>query len=704
MGLIELKKGEVLHRAGSDKVDSLEIIIKGSMLCSNQFTTTTFGVGGIIGLPEIPGQYYKYTYQASEDTSVFSYPYTSRDDIYKTIKANPKISSILASQSIKIADNVCKLYDEQFDMCMAEYDKIQADYKDFPMLCVEVGNDPVEFPEIDKLSPPVKMQVVAPWQKEFMESLVANEAKLKKGFYNLAPELAIGMVMTTVEINVYVTAGVDKLLEYKKDLDAKAGPFLSAFHLVKAKSDEIKRSTDGDDASPIAITNALNTILQYSDADPEYIAQFRDAVTEFKNTPGRYDSSDESRKLRRNLATHFYDIYVSAFLKSINDPDVPSEVKMFFMFGFVDEELAGEEYTAFLYKLMKVYKPDPKGKVVTIYEWLLKIYKMELEPSRNEFDEDYPTSLRSAKLNGEITAEQVETLQNDPTNRLKFEAKNLFALSNRMTFGRVSSFVPVFDSVNVMRDLDSSYMSAEKITGYFDSVKAVDFTVFCRDSIYANSELGISQLYITEDVDPYMILMPNVGSRASLWQEIEGKKRNTPARMVISIFNTENVEESIIKLCGEFRWEMCKTIQGVHWNDVTDPSLTSMYCDYLQFYKKNRSLSTENKEKIKTALQKNNNNYKNVFVGDYFAFMKFEANGSPRLNKLAREILFTYCPFSAEYREKMADNPQFGQMISQYKNHINGVARPLILTIKRLQKDEIEVPEVLMRQYEHYKH
>ena len=129
MGLIELKKGEVLHRAGSDKVDSLEIIIKGSMLCSNQFTTTTFGVGGIIGLPEIPGQYYKYTYQASEDTSVFSYPYTSRDDIYKTIKANPKISSILASPSIKIADNVCKLYDEQFDMCMAEYDKIQADYK-----------------------------------------------------------------------------------------------------------------------------------------------------------------------------------------------------------------------------------------------------------------------------------------------------------------------------------------------------------------------------------------------------------------------------------------------------------------------------------------------------------------------------------------------------------------------------------------------
>ena len=52
----------------------------------------------------------------------------------------------------------------------------------------------------------------------------------------------------------------------------------------------------------------------------------------------------------------------------------------------------------------------------------------------------------------------------------------------------------------------------------------------------------------------------------------------------------------MIRLTGEFRWEMCKTEQGVHWNDVTDPSLTSVYFDYLQFYRKNHEISPETRE------------------------------------------------------------------------------------------------------------
>ena len=198
-----------------------------------------------------------------------------------------------------------------------------------------------------------------------------------------------------------------------------------------------------------------------------------------------------------------------------------------------------------------------------------------------------------------------------------------------------------------------------------------------------------------------MILLPNVGARAALWQEIEGKNRRTPARMVVSIFNTENTEECMIKLFAEFRWEMCKTEQGVHWNDVTDPSLTSMYCDYLQFYKKNPSLSSDMKEKLRTDLKKYNNNYKNMFIADYLAYTKFEAAGSPRLNKVAREILFTFCPFSKELREKIADNPQYTELISHYNTKIQNLAKPVSNIVAKLKKEDIPIPEAVTKQIEY---
>ena len=381
---------------------------------------------------------------------------------------------------------------------------------------------------------------------------------------------------------------------------------------------------------------------------------------------------------------------------------IPSEVMMFLMFGFVDEELTGLEYTRQLYVTMKTYKPDPEGRVITMYEWLKKIYSSEVEPSKNEFDEDYFTALRTLKQSGEIDEEQMELMKTDPVERLKFEVKNIFALGNRMSFGRPSLFVPVFDLQNIIKPLDKCYVDYSKVNACFEHIRSIDFSVFCRQGVYSNTDIGITQVFLNEDVTPFVILMPNMGSRASVWQEIEGKRRNTPGRFIISIFHTENLEDVITKLCGEFRWEMCKTEQGVHWNDVTDPSITSMYCDYLQFYKKNHSLSAEMKDKVKAQLQKYSNNYKYVFVNDYYHYIKYEANSSPRLNKVARDIMFNFCPFSRQYREKMHDNPQYIELIKRHNAHTAGLLRPLSNMIKMLRKDEIEIPDEMMKQWEFF--
>ena len=171
--------------------------------------------------------------------------------------------------------------------------------------------------------------------------------------------------------------------------------------------------------------------------------------------------------------------------------------------------------------------------------------------------------------------------------------------------------------------------------------------------------------------------------------------------MLISIFNLENTEDCIIKLLGEFRWEMCKTEQGVHWNDVTDPSLTSMYCDYLQFFKKNQTLSSEQKDKLRLDLKKYNNNYKSIFISDYLAYLKYEATGSLRLNKVAREILFNSCPFSKQYREAVYDNPQYKELINHYTAHNANVSKPLQNLEFRLKKEGLEVPHELTDQIEY---
>ena len=701
MGLINVKANEVIHKKG-DCVKTIEIVVKGKVSVNSDESSIIMEAGGIIGTIEHPGQNYFYTYTAIVDSTVFSYPYTCNEDIAKVVSANPKICNILASQSMKSIIDSLEQVSKDYALAKAEYDMLQEDIKNYPKMAITVGCEIETFPELENLEPPVKIRALSEWQENFYRDLYNNEDVLKKHIYPLSPNIANGFILFNIESLRYVSACCEQLSEYRRELAKKASRFTSNLHLIKAKSDDLERNGAGGQASAIDIKNALNTILHYAQADKEITDRFREAVTEFKSMPGRYESTEEYRLIRKQISQDFYPIYISAFLRSLDDPMIPSEVMMFLMFGFVDEDLAGLENTRQLYLFMKTYTPDPDGFVLNSYEWLKKIYDLEVEPSKNEFDEDYFTALRTMKTNGDINEIQHDMMVNDPLERLKFEVKNLLALGNRMTFGRASTFVPVFDALNVIRPLETSYIDFQKIHDFYDHIRSIDYSVFCRQGFYSNPEVGINKIIIDEDITPYCILMPNIGSRASVWQEIEGKKRNTPARMVISIFHTESLDDVLIKVCGEFRWEMCKTEQGVHWNDVTDPSLTSLYCDYLQFYKKNHYLSTDTKEKIKTALQKYNNNYKKVFIADYYNYIKYEANTSPRLNKVSREILFTFCPFGKELREKLRESPTYSELMKKHIAQVGNQLRPLSNTIKRIRSEGFEIPDELMTQFDFF--
>ena len=193
---------------------------------------------------------------------------------------------------------------------------------------------------------------------------------------------------------------------------------------------------------------------------------------------------------------------------------------------------------------------------------------------------------------------------------------------------------------------------------------------------------------------PDIILMPNTGIRGVMWQEIEGKRRNTPSRMLLSVFHMEDIYATMVRLCGEYRWEMCKRIQGYRWNDMGTRSLTSEYFDYIQFYKKNRNLSAEAKDRIKNSLQRSRGSFKEMFVRDYILWILFESAGSPRLNKVSREILFNYCPFSVSIRTTLKQNPQYGDLLQRYDlkreqklHHLNQFRKKLLLSNTQIPEE-----------------
>ena len=291
----------------------------------------------------------------------------------------------------------------------------------------------------------------------------------------------------------------------------------------------------------------------------------------------------------------------------------------------------------------------------------------ENEPSKNEFDLDYVGYLREQKRMGEITAAQEKAFLDDNWNKTVYEMDNMFKSTNRATYGKFATFQPALCEEDLINSPTSMLITVDRLNDALDYLRSVDYSLFYHEIVFSDPDHGITKETLQKEILPYIILMPNAGSRSMMWQETAGSRRDTPARFIMPILTVVEPREMMTELCGRYRWEMCRKIQGMRWNDVTERSLTSEYCDYMQFYRKNHDLSAETKEKIKNALVKAKNNYREVFVKDYQCWIKYEAKGSCRLNKVAREIVFTYCPFSKDIRKVLEGNPMYQNLFEKYE-------------------------------------
>lgn len=145
-------------------------------------------------------------------------------------------------------------------------------------------------------------------------------------------------------------------------------------------------------------------------------------------------------------------------------------------------------------------------------------------------------------------------------------------------------------------------------------------------------------------------------------------------------------------------------MQGSSWNNIQYKSLTSEYADYIQFYKKNKELSEERKEKVKQQVMKGKNNSREIFVQDYEVWIKSESLGSMRLNKVSREILAMYCPFNREIREAIETQPAFADPVGRFRREKSKKVRELELKYQTYKiKLGIELPKELVDNLAFYK-
>lgn len=749
-GINQVPKGETLFEEGMPS-DSVFVVLKGKAVLTSGCVYLTAAAGDFIGLWDVASGFRAMTCTATEELSVYAFPVKRLADMQAVLKANKEyggraVASLgnyiaelkdtlqeYVNEAKQLPEKIKELYQGYCDGCRAEEARAE--------LLPEEANESFEEPDFQELM-------------AYYDELHKVPAELVKNYFSygtiaamrhLTEQISLAQILLQeCEIqadfirrqgSVLINGGSDNLFfwlctmeEMAKELETKKNAVLLRERLerklyeleklfarhsgVPFASQEKRREArllgqevivSGDDPCE----HSLAQILSYSGVTEEEAEAYKALVKSFDLMEDKSSTEDEDRKLRKKLAEGFYKIYEACFRKAYKKEEktIPLPVRLFLDFGFMDETLVSRSQMLELEKLtlLPVRKEAGGCHVFTVREWLTWVYEGKREPSKNEFDQEYSEMLRDLKKGGQITEEEEKALFKNYDERLHYEVQNLFRYNHRLVNGQLSIFVPFLHREMLSGGIEKSFAAKQKVEKALERLRELDFSLFYREFLYVNKELGIEKEYRVAEVLPDVILFPTMGSKSLLWQDISCRRRDTPGRFLLPILAEVSLDDLLLQICGRYRWELCRTVQGAAWNNIQVKSLTSEYTDYLMYYKKNRDISEERKEKVKAQLQKAKNNYREVFAADYVVWMKNESTGAMKLNKVAREILATYVPFDKSIREQLVQQPAFEDAMARHRRERAKKIRETELRNHALTKNGIELPKELVDTMEYYR-
>ena len=739
MTAIQMKKGEYLVQKGKP-MKALYIVLKGSVLLKTEYNEIPLASGSVIGLISGKADTYICDYIAAEDSLVASYKYESPKDYYEIFEQQPKYAYAFLHAAVvqfknlylqykaveKKVNDICDFVTKQCNQYGADCSQASFEQKE---VAVE-GLQQLELPE-----------TILDWEWNYFRDLMEQPDKTLHYFYNDRQGLCAGEIMNISDINSRLLANLDALQEYLQraqelliceeedllelwyDLSMKMalrgdslmmvqihvkdlqefllGTGLYAADEVAARikyytamdfknyvlshgaGSQSEENENGEvaevmDRDKVRKTDFATYIMKYAGYEDAEIAACKELLKSYAVVAVAQDNTTSAcQRVRKELTKMFYDIYERAFLRAEQARTISLVMELFFQFGVLDLQMAGEEHLdELLAAIEDIHAQQKKQKerqangesfahVYTAYQWLCMVKRGEREPSKNEFDVDYAGDLLEQRKSNLITRAQENELKHDQLKKVQFEIRNMFTTNNRITYGRITSFCPVLHEKDFIRNVDQMILTLDKLNDAIDEIRELDYSCFYREVYFMAPQHGIERTEIMKEVLPEIILMPNIGSRAMMWQETSGVKRDTPARFIFPIMTIGELPQMMLETIGRYRWEICRKILGVRWNDIREKSLTSEFYDYVQFYRKNHDLTPQAKEKVKADLLHAKNNYREVFVSDYVGWMKYESQGNFRLNKVSRRIISDYVPFPTAVRKKLAENPMYKELFTK---------------------------------------
>lgn len=747
MELIKVKGEQVIARK-KDKVKEWYLIQDGTVIQRFGFSEVKLSKNAIIGILE--SDRFLCDYIAAEDTVLAAFTCENSEDLKKILNDNEKIRTIFLRAVLEQRHQMFCLYSDLYNKTRQFHVFVETIYDEYKTLCGKYKLEEQNFSKMEHFKPLEMAHKADAWELNNSISLVKKYMKEYLQLMEKDDSLTVGVIMEAAAQMRRVTLGIGEMesyLSYNKDilmsesdndllklffdlsvsmydkkyevepikkeytLIAKATEKLGVYNMrIFSKrlneymnydySLEIRDSSSSGGSVrkeiDIAVEDCLSHILEYAGYNKEEVEALYKKITAYRSLPDIQSADETAYKLRRQITPLFYDIYYKVFMHAIKDESsLTPVIEMFLNFGFMDTALLGEENARDLYALTAHLDVCRSEQVYTIYEWLKRVYSGEKEPSKNEFDMNYQAYLMDMYKNAKITKEQVKEFLDNQDMKVEFEIKNMFASVNKTTYGKITTFCPILDSYDIINSVEKMLVTAQKIEDAINEVRKVDYSVFYREVMFSDKEKGINSELIMKEILPDIILMPNAGTKAMMWQETAGIKSDTPGRFMFPVFTAVDLEDLVLETMGRFRWEMCRKIQGVHWNDVREKSLTAEYCTYIQFYRKNHELSVDAKEKIKISITRAKNNYREVFIKDYISFIKFESKGSFRLNKVSRDILVRYCPFVKSVRAELKANPMYQASITRYETEINKKLQRYISVYEKYKKAGGEITQEL---------
>ncbi|MCW7468271.1 cyclic nucleotide-binding domain-containing protein [Leptospira kanakyensis] len=469
---------------------------------------------------------------------------------------------------------------------------------------------------------------------------------------------------------------LDKLETKQAELTGKYSHELSA----QKNKEELSAQGNGTihagidtKALKVELLNSASQILNYSQVDPDSVKEFSTLMVKLKSFKNPLDPEPDNRKIRRTIAKTYWDVYKKSFSKWLQaGKQAPKAVELMLRYGYFDETLLDEGHIVELVGRLHQGGGNPSAPIHYGTDWLERIYSREAPTSVDELGQTFFEKLKMDLKDSGIKSEKDIPPDYDTGEaRLGSEITSMYEPNVRLTSGNIASHFPILTRYHITIPLDKCFVSKEDVEKALQYILGVDYTAFNREVIYRNEDIGIKNEFIQRSIIPDFILVPSIGPKIMMWQDLSifrgAGSKESRGRICIPHFVTGDLKTFMLEAIAAFRWELCKNILGPDWNNVGIPSITADYTDYVQFYKKSKDLSPELKEKISSEFKRFRTD-RDKFAYDYSMWIRYEAEGVQRVNRVVRSIFYRHIPFHKNIREKVSSQPAYSELHNRFKN------------------------------------